>query len=70
MKFKIDENLPAEICADLHGLGHDAETVPDEGLSGSSDETLLKRVQHEERIFLTRAPERRIDLEGSALLRR
>ena len=35
MKFKIDENLPAEICADLHGLGHDAETVPDEGLSGS-----------------------------------
>ena len=53
MKFKVDENLPAEICTDLRGLGHDAQTVPDEGLSGSPDETLLKRVQHEERIFLT-----------------
>ncbi len=53
MKFKVDENLPTEICADLRGLGHDAQTVPDEGLSGSPDESLLKRVQHEERIFLT-----------------
>ncbi len=53
MKFKLDENLPTEICADLRGLGHDAETVPDEGLSGSPDETLLKRVQQEQRIFLT-----------------
>ena len=27
MKVKIDENLPAEIAADLRALGHDAMTV-------------------------------------------
>ena len=40
MKFKIDENLPGELVADLRELGHDAETVFDEQLSGAKDPIL------------------------------
>ena len=43
MNFKLDENLPAEVAADLRALGHGAETVCDEGLSGSPDSTLLDK---------------------------
>jgi len=53
MKFKIDENLPAEVAADLRAAGHDADTVFDEGLAGTQDSSLLERAQHEERVFLT-----------------
>lgn len=37
MKFKIDENLPSELAADLRHLGHEADTVFDEGLLGAKD---------------------------------
>ena len=30
MKFKLDENLPTELAAELRALGHDAETAFDE----------------------------------------
>ena len=30
MKFKIDENLPSELAADLRDLGHEADSVFDE----------------------------------------
>ena len=53
MKFKIDENLPAEIAAELGAAGHDAECVGDEGLIGSPDPPLLKRARREARVFLT-----------------
>ena len=53
MKFKIDENLPAELAADLRAAGHEAHTVGDQGLTGSADTTLLARVQSEQRAFLT-----------------
>ena len=53
MKFKIDENLPAEIRDDLRAMGHDAELVSDEGLTGSPDEVLLEYVRREKRTFLT-----------------
>ena len=32
MKFKIDDNLPAGVTADLRAAGQDADTVFDEGL--------------------------------------
>jgi predicted nuclease of predicted toxin-antitoxin system len=51
MKFKLDENLPIELLTDLHGLDHDADTVQQEGLSGSPDPPILERVQ--DRVFLT-----------------
>lgn len=53
MKFKIDENLPVELLADLQAAGHEADTVQQEGLAGSADPPLLKKVQQEGRVFLT-----------------
>ena len=53
MKFKIDEKLPAEIRDDLRAMGHDADLVSDEGLTGSPDEDLLEHVRREKRISLT-----------------
>lgn len=53
MKFKLDENLPTELAADLRALGHDAETVLDEGLRGAADATLVRAAAAEARILLT-----------------
>ena len=53
MKVKIDENLPAEIGADLRDLGHDAVTVVDQGMAGIDDDRLMFRVEEEFRVFMT-----------------
>ncbi len=53
MKFKIDENLPAEIADDLKAVGHDADTVESQGLAGAHDQLILSRVQSDGRVFLT-----------------
>ncbi len=37
MKLKLDENLPARLAGELSALGHDVDTVPDEGLKGTPD---------------------------------
>ncbi len=53
MKFKIDENLPVEAAETLRQSGFVADTVEDENLSGSDDETVLARSRSGERILLT-----------------
>ncbi len=53
MKFKVDENLPAEIVTDLRTASHDADSVIDEGLRGSPDPPILERARHEGRVLLT-----------------
>ncbi len=53
MRFKIDENLPAEIADDLKVAGHEADTVADQALAGAEDRLILSRVQSEGRAFLT-----------------
>ena len=53
MRFKVDENLPDEIVADLRAAAHDAESVFDEGLAGAPDTVLMARVQAEGRAILT-----------------
>jgi predicted nuclease of predicted toxin-antitoxin system len=53
MRFKIDENLPTEIVAELRGAGHEAESVYDEGLVGASDPVILDRARSESRVLLT-----------------
>ena len=53
MKFKIDENLPAETAEILRQSGYVADTVADENLSGSDDETVVARSRSEERILIT-----------------
>ncbi|MCC6538631.1 MAG: DUF5615 family PIN-like protein [Bryobacterales bacterium] len=42
MKWKLDENLGARTAHLLLRAGHDAETVLQERLSGSNDETLFE----------------------------
>ena len=53
MRFKIDENLPAELAQDLQTFGHDAETVASEGLGGTDDPTLVEHWSRENRVLLT-----------------
>ena len=53
MKFKLDENLPVELLADLRAAGHEAHTVPEEGLAGSPDPAVIERVRIDGMVSLT-----------------
>lgn len=53
MKIKLDENLPLRLVSALESLGHDVDTVEDEGLSGESDETVWHAAQQENRFLIT-----------------
>ncbi|MCB9867946.1 MAG: DUF5615 family PIN-like protein [Phycisphaerales bacterium] len=52
-RFKIDEDLPAEIALELRHEGHDALTVLEEALAGESDETVWRAAQDEHRVLIT-----------------
>jgi predicted nuclease of predicted toxin-antitoxin system len=51
VKFKLDENLPVELTEDLRSLGHDADTVADEGLRGASDPAVINAAWAADRIL-------------------
>ena len=53
MKFKIDENLPDECAEVLRAAGFDADTVGDEGLTGSTDADVYEAAQGEGRVLIT-----------------
>ncbi len=53
MKFKLDENLPVELVADLRALGHDADTVAGEGLAGAPDPIVVDAACAAGRILFT-----------------
>src|ERR1039458_2412402 len=53
MRFKLDENLPVELVTDLRDLGHDADTVADEGLRGAADPAVVDAASAAERILFT-----------------
>ena len=53
MRIKLDENLPATIALELRELGHDVETIPDEGLTGEPDPRIWKAAQQEQRFLVT-----------------
>jgi predicted nuclease of predicted toxin-antitoxin system len=53
VRFKLDENLPLELAADLRGLGHDADTVADERLAGAEDPAVVTAACAAGRILLT-----------------
>jgi len=53
MKFKLDENLPQELADDLLRLGHDADTVHSEGISGAEDSEVVKAASSAARILMT-----------------
>jgi predicted nuclease of predicted toxin-antitoxin system len=43
LKFKIDQNLPAEYASLLREAGFEADTVDDEGLAGADDSEISQR---------------------------
>lgn len=53
MRFKIEENLPAEAAGILRGAGFVADTVGDENLAGANDETVASMSRSEGRILVT-----------------
>jgi predicted nuclease of predicted toxin-antitoxin system len=63
VKIKLDENLTASLAAELSALGHDADTVQQEGLKGHSGPDVWRAAQRESRFFITQ------DLDFSDLRR-
>jgi predicted nuclease of predicted toxin-antitoxin system len=53
MKIKLDENIPRQVAAVLLDLGYDADTVPDEGLAGSTDDLVWRSAQQTGRLLIT-----------------
>jgi len=53
MKFKLDENLPAEAVGVLREAGHDVQTARGQGLGGHPDDDLAGVCVREERALFT-----------------
>ena len=53
LKFKVDENMPAEVAAILIDAGHDALTVSDQQLSGHPDAEVVGMCRREGRAVMT-----------------
>jgi predicted nuclease of predicted toxin-antitoxin system len=53
MKIKLDENMPAQLADALGSLGHDVDTVPNEGLAGRKDPAIWSAAQAARRFFIT-----------------
>ncbi len=53
MKIKLDENLPQELAGLLRQLGHEADSVADEGLTGRADSAVWAAAQRAGRFLIT-----------------
>jgi len=53
MKFKIDENLPAETANLLEQVGYNATTVHGQHLTGSMDQDIASACRSEQRVLIT-----------------
>jgi len=53
VKVKLDENLPSSLVGILSSLGHEADTVEDEGVNGKSNEIVWDRAQRDGRFLIT-----------------
>lgn len=53
MKIKLDENLPSTLVRLLAALGHDTDTVPQEGMAGTPDDAVWAAAQAAGRFFIT-----------------
>jgi predicted nuclease of predicted toxin-antitoxin system len=53
VNLKLDENLPSALAARLRALGHDAQTVPSEGLAGHADPRVWRAARAEGRFLIT-----------------
>ena len=53
MKIKLDENLPFRLVGILVQLGHEADTVDQEGLAGQDDQHVWEAAQRAGRFLIT-----------------
>ena len=53
LRFKVDENAPAEFVELLRTAGHDAEHALEESLGGAPDATLAEVARKENRAVVT-----------------
>jgi predicted nuclease of predicted toxin-antitoxin system len=53
MKIKLDENLPFRLVTILSELGHETDTIPEEGLKGYKDEKVWEAAQRSGRFLIT-----------------
>ena len=53
MNIKLDENLPTSLALSLADLGHDVDTVAQEGLAGYDDAHVWFATQKAERFLIT-----------------
>ncbi len=53
MKIKLDENLPIRLAAALKDMGHDADTVEQEGVRGQADPGVWEAAQKDGRFLIT-----------------
>ena len=53
MRFKLDENLPAELANLFGEVGHDASTVLDQRLGGATDPSVASACVREQRAIVT-----------------
>ena len=53
MKIKLDENMPQALESLLTSLGHDVDTVLQEGLAGYDDVAVWSAAQAEQRFLIT-----------------
>jgi len=53
VRFKLDENMPADLAGMLRTEGHDVHDVVAEGLKGEDDPPVLRAATREDRILVT-----------------
>jgi len=53
VRLKLDENVPQDIVPDVARLGHDVDTVLQEGLRGHPDADVWQAAQAEGRFLIT-----------------
>lgn len=53
MKIKLDENVTVAAKDLFSSLDHEADSVPDEKMTGAPDPTLLDACRREERVLVT-----------------
>ena len=53
MRFKLDENMPRLLAAELCAAGHDAHTCQDEGIDGAGDPAIARHASEQGRVLIT-----------------
>jgi predicted nuclease of predicted toxin-antitoxin system len=53
VKIKLDEHLPARLVRVLTQLGHEVDTIAEEGLVGQDDARVWEAAQRAERFLIT-----------------